>query len=101
MTTVRTSATVRFSASGVIEVEPSVRLNAATFIACHVYDDCAPILAIEDGNVRLSLTVPDTGHVTGQDVNRAMALADAVARYIAELGERVADDDTAAAEEAA
>ena len=48
-------------------------------IHCHVYDDCAPILAIEDGNVRLSLTVPDTGHVTGQDVNRAMKLADAVA----------------------
>ena len=46
--------------------------------------------------MRLSLTVPDTGHVTGQDVNRAMALADAVARYIAELGEHVADEDSAA-----
>ena len=101
MTTVKTSATIRFGASGVIEVEPSIRLSAATFIACHVYDDCAPILAIEDGNVRLSLTVPDTGHVTGQDVNRAMALADAVARYIAELGAHVADDDTAAADETA
>ena len=44
--------------------------------------------------MRLSLTVPDTGHVTGEDVNRAMALADAVARYIAELGEHVADEDT-------
>jgi hypothetical protein len=95
MTEVKTSATVRFSASGAIEVEPSIRLNPATFIACHVYDDCAPILAIEDGNVRLSLTVPDTAHVTGADVNRAMALVDAVARYIAELGERVADDDSA------
>ena len=71
MTTVKTSATVRFSASGAVEVAPSIRLNASTFIHCHVYDDCAPILAIEDGNVRLSLTVPDTGHVTGQDVNRA------------------------------
>jgi hypothetical protein len=100
MTAVKTSATVRFGASGVVEVEPSIRLNAATFIACHVYDDCAPILAIEDGNVRLSLTVPDTGHVTGADVNRAMALADAVARYIAELGERVADEDSAAQEAA-
>ena len=96
MTTVKTSATVRFGASGVIEVAPSVRLSATTFIACHVYDDCAPILAIEDGNVRLSLTVPDTGHVTGEDVNRAMALADAVARYITELGAHVADDDGAA-----
>jgi hypothetical protein len=95
MTTVQTSATIRFGASGAVEVAPTIRLNAATFIACHVYDDCAPILAIDDGNVRLSLTVPDTGHVTGQDVNRAMALADAVARYVAELGEHLADDDGA------
>ena len=96
MTTVKTSATVRFSSSGPVEVQPSIRLNASTFIACHVYDDCAPILSIDDGNVRLSLTVPDTAHVTGEDVNRAMALADAVARFIAELGERVADEDGAA-----
>jgi hypothetical protein len=101
MTTVKTSATIRFSASGVVEVAPTIRLSASTFIHCHVYDDCAPILAIEDGNVRLSLTVPDTGHVTGEDVNRAMALADAVARYITELGAHVADEDTAAADEAA
>jgi hypothetical protein len=96
MTTVKTSATVRFSSSGPVEVQPSIRLNPATRIHCHVYDDCAPILAIEDGNVRLSLTVPDTVHVTGEDVNRAMALADAVARYAAELGEHVADEDSAA-----
>jgi hypothetical protein len=96
MTTVKTSATVRFSASGVVEVEPSIRLNATSRIACHVYANCAPILAIDDGNVRLSLTVPDTGHVTGADVNRAMALADAVARYIAELGAHVAIEDGAA-----
>jgi hypothetical protein len=101
MTTVKTSATIRFSASGVIEVAPTIRLNAATFIHCHVYDDCAPILAIEDGNVRLSLTVPDTSHVTGADMNRAMALSDVVARYITELGAHVATEDTAAADEAA
>ena len=96
MTTVKTSATIRFSSSGPVEVEPTIRLNAATFIHCHVYDDCAPILAIDDGNVRLSLTVPDTGHVTAEDVNRALALADAVARYVAELGERVTTEDGAA-----
>ena len=45
---------------------------------------------------RLSLTVPDVHRVTGEDVNRAMALADAVARYVAELGEHVADEDSAA-----
>ena len=96
MTEVKTSATVRFSSSGAIEVAPSIRLTASTFIHCHVYEDCAPILAIDDGNVRLSLTVPDTGHVTGADVNLAMALADAVARYVAELGAHVADEDSAA-----
>jgi hypothetical protein len=99
MTTVQTSATVRFSSSGPVEVEPTIRLNAATRIHCHVYDDHAPILAIDDGNVRLSLTVPDTAYVTGQDVNLAMALADAVARYITELGAHVATED--AAEDAA
>lgn len=100
MTEVKTSATVRFSSSGPVEVQPSIRLNASTLIACHVYDDCAPILAIDDGNVRLSLTVPDTGHVTGQDVNLAVKLADAVARYAAELGEHLADDDSAATDAA-
>ena len=44
----------------------------------------------------VSLTVPDIHRVTGEDVNRAMALADAVARYIAELGAHLADDDSAA-----
>ena len=95
MTTVKTSATVRFTSSGLVEVEPTIRLSAATRIHCHVYDDQAPILAIDDGNVRLSLTVPDTGHVTGQDVILAVALADAVARYITELGEHVTTEDAA------
>jgi hypothetical protein len=46
--------------------------------------------------VSVSITVPDVHRVTGEDVNLAVALADAVARYIAELGERVADEDSAA-----
>ena len=63
---------------------------------CCTYEDQAPILAIDDGNVSVSLTVPDTHRVTGEDVNRAIALADAVARYAAELGAHVADEDSAA-----
>ena len=101
MTTVKTSATVRFTSSGPVEVEPTIRLNARTFIHCHVYDDAPPILAIEDENVRLSLTVPDVHHVTADDVNRAMRLADAMARYIAELGEHLANNESAAPDEAA
>jgi hypothetical protein len=91
-----TSATIRLHADGGVKVEPFIRLTGDTRIHCCTYDDHAPILAIDDGNVSVSITVPDVRHVTGQDVNRAMALADAVARYAAELGERVTDEDGAA-----
>jgi len=91
-----TSATIRLHADGGIKVEPFIRLTADTHVMCCTYDDQAPILAIDDGNVSVSLTVPDTHRVTSEDVNRAMALADAVARYAAELGAHVADEDSAA-----
>jgi hypothetical protein len=91
-----TQATIRLHADGGIAVEPFIRLDDGTFIRCCTYDDQAPILAIDDGNVSVSLTVPDSHRVTGEDVNRAMALADAVAKYVAELGEHLADDDRAA-----
>jgi hypothetical protein len=94
-----TQATIRLHADGGIRVEPFIRLTGSTHVMCCTYDDQAPILSIDDGNVSVSLTVPDVHRVTGQDVNRAMALADAVARYIAELGEHVATED--AAEDAA
>jgi hypothetical protein len=91
-----TQASIRLFADGAIKVEPFIRLTGSTHIMCCTYDDQAPILAIDDGNVSVSLTVPDVHHVTGQDVNRALALADVVARYVAELGEHVATDDGAA-----
>jgi hypothetical protein len=91
-----TQATIRLHADGGIKVEPFIRLTADTHILCCTYDDQAPILAIDDGNVSVSITVPDVHRVTGEDVNRALALADAVARYAAELGAHVADEDGAA-----
>ena len=91
-----TQATIRLHADGGIRVEPFIRLTGSTHVMCCTYEDQAPILAIDDGNVSVSLTVPDVHRVTGDDVNRAMALADAVARYITELGAHVADDDGAA-----
>jgi hypothetical protein len=91
-----TQETIRLHADGAVKVEPFIRLTDSTHIYCCTYDDQAPILAIDDGNVSLSLTVPDVHRVTGEDVNRAMKLADAVARYIAELGQRVATEDGAA-----
>lgn len=91
-----TQAAIRLFADGGIKVEPFIRLTGSTHVMCCCYEDQAPILAIDDGNVSVSITVPDTHRVTGQDVNRAMALADAVARYAAELGAHVADEDSAA-----
>jgi hypothetical protein len=91
-----TQATIRLHADGRIKVEPFIRLTDSTHVMCCTYDDQAPILAIDDGNVSVSITVRDVRHVTGEDVNRALALADAVARYAAELGEHVADEDSAA-----
>jgi hypothetical protein len=96
-----TSATIRLHADGGIRVEPFIRLTGSTNIYCCTYDDHAPILAIDDGNVSVSITVPDVRHVTGEDVNRALALADAVARYAAELGAHLADDDCAVPDAAA
>jgi hypothetical protein len=95
-----TQAAIRLFADGAVKVEPFIRLTGSTNIYCCTYDDHAPILAIDDGNVSASITVPDIRHVTGEDVNRAMALADAVARYAAELGAHVADEDSAATDAA-
>jgi hypothetical protein len=99
MNAVATRASVCFGPGAEVRVEPFIRLTGSTRIMGCPYDDHAPILAIDDGNVSVSLSVPDVHHVTGEDVNRAMKLADAVARYIAELGEHVATED--AAEDAA
>ena len=93
-----TQATIRLSADGAIRVEPFIRLTATTHINCHVYGDSAPILAIDDGTVSLSVTVPDTAQVTGEDLKRGRALADAVARYVAGLEQRAASQDSAADE---
>ena len=95
-----TQATIRLSADGAIRVEPFIRLTATTHINCHVYGDSAPILAIDDGTVSLSVTVPDTAQVTGEDLERARVLADAVARYVAGLEHRATIRDGAAGEAA-
>ena len=93
-----TQAVIRLSADGAIRVEPFTRLTGTTHINSHVYDDSAPILAIDDGTVSLSVTVPDTAQVTGEDLERGRVLADAVARYVAGLEQRAASQDSAADE---
>ena len=91
-----TQAVIRLSADGAIRVEPFIRLTGTTHINSHVYDDSAPILAIDDGTVSLSVTVPDTAQVTGEDLERGRALAEAVARYVAGLEQRAAIQDSGA-----
>jgi hypothetical protein len=58
-------------------------------------------VSIDDEHVRVWVTVPDTHHVTGEDVERGRLLADAVARYVAELEKRAAISKDAAGAEAA
>ena len=95
-----TQAIIRLGADGEIRVEPFIRLTGTTHILCCTYEDSAPILAIDDGTVSLSVTVPDTAQVTGEDLERARVLADAVARYVAGLEQRAAIQDSAADEAA-
>ena len=94
-----TSASVRFGADGVAHVESFIRLTGHTFIHCSIYDDIAPILAIDDGLVKVSLTVPAGEQVTGDDVTVGRLLAEAVGQYVAELERRVSPgrEGTAAA----
>jgi len=84
-----TSASVRFGASGVTGVESFVRLTGHTFIHCCIYDDIAPILAVKDAHVDISITVPGGDEVTADDVRFGRLLAEAVGQYVAELERRV------------
>ena len=66
-------------------VQSYVRLTASTHIQCCIYDDAAPILSIWDGQVDITITNPGQGEVTDDDVRFGRQLAEAVARYAAEL----------------
>jgi hypothetical protein len=80
-----TSASVRFGASGVTGVDAFVRLTGYSCISCCVYDDIAPILAVKDGHVDISITVPGRDQVTENDLAMARLLAEAAGEYLAEL----------------
>jgi hypothetical protein len=98
-----TSASVRFGASGAAEVGSSIRLSGNAHIQCCIYDDAPPILVIRDAPADVSITTPDRRQVTGEDIRLGHRLADAVARYVAEL-ERLAagtGEDKAGTDEAA
>ena len=81
---------VRFDQDGKVTVQSYVRLTASTYIRCCTYDDAAPILTIQDGPAAITITNPGQGEVTEDDVRFGRALADAVARYVAELEKHAA-----------
>ena len=91
-----TTASVRFGPDREVRVESYVRLTASTFIRCCTYQDAAPILAIEDGAADITITAPGRGEVTADDVAFGRVLAEAVARYAAELDRLAARDDATA-----
>jgi hypothetical protein len=91
------SVSVRFGPDGTAEVQSYVRLTASTRIQCSTYDDAAPILTIRDGAADITITNPGKGEVTEDDVEFGRQLADAVARYAAELDKIAARNRPAAA----
>ena len=98
MTTVGSSASVRFGPDQVMTVESSLHLTSNTSIYCHSYDDHPPILAVTDAHVEMSVTVPEAARVTEQDLACARRLAEAVTRYVAELEKCAATDGEGAAD---
>jgi hypothetical protein len=96
------SAYVRFSPEGPVEVDASLRLTGNSFIHCCTYPDEPPILSVKDRHVSVTVTVPDRHNkVTQEDLDIAWRLAGAVAAYIAELETRMAAQGPAAEGEAA
>jgi len=91
-----TSASVRFSPDREARVESYVRLTASTCIRCCTYDEAAPILTIRDGAADITITSPGRGEVTADDVRFGRVLAEAVARYAAELDRLAARTDATA-----
>ena len=79
------TAEIRFGEDGGATVKSYVRLTASTYIRCCTYADEAPILTIQDGAADITITNPGRGEVTEDDVAFGRLLAEAVARYAAEL----------------
>jgi hypothetical protein len=82
-------------------VDASLRLTGNSHIQCCLYPDRPAILSITDAHVSVSVSPPDADAVTPADVATAKRLADALARYIADLEHRIPDQAPAADGQAA
>jgi hypothetical protein len=96
-----TSAHIQFGSDGVTDVDTALRLSGATHIQCYIYDHRPPILVLNDRRIRVSVTVPGADRVTAEDLKTGQRLADAAARYLADLERRIAAQSPAAEGEAA
>jgi hypothetical protein len=94
---VTATAEVRFGEDGKITVQSYLRLTASTYIRCCTYDGAAPILTIQDGPADITITNPGRGQVTADDVRFGRQLAEAANRYAAELENKLAAQQRAAA----
>jgi hypothetical protein len=92
------SAQVRFGPAGVAQVASFVHLTGHSYIGCFTYPDQAPVLAIKDQHIDVSITVADRSRVTDEDLLMARVLTEAVAEYAAELERRAAADHESAAD---
>ena len=92
------SVSVRFDGDGAAKVQSYVRLTDSTYIHCCAYQDAAPILTIQDGAADITITNPGRGEVTEDDVAFGRLLAEAVARYAAELEKLAARTPVTAAD---
>ena len=91
-----TTASIRVYPKGGMQVDAALRLSGDSFITCCIYTDAPPILHFEDAHVSVSVSPPDPKRVTADDVAQAHRLAEALARYIADLETHVtAPDGTA------
>ena len=91
------TAEIRFGEDGGATVKSYVRLTASTHIQCCTYDDAAPILTLHDGVADITITNPGRGEVTEEDVAFGRQLADATARYAADLDKLAAKNRPAEA----
>jgi hypothetical protein len=74
----------------VAQVQSFVHLTGHSYIGCFTYQDEAPVLAIKDQHIDVSITIADRSQVTAEDLLMARVLAQAVAEYVAELERRAA-----------
>ena len=90
-----TVANIQLNPKGLPQVDTVLRLTGDTSIYFRVYNNRAPLLAVDDEHCRVVLSVPDPEQVTTTDVDQVRRLAEAIDRYVTELEIRLHEQDMA------